>query len=136
MGLFSFDTKARPGVLRMTLRGRFTADEMRRFVEEHNDNVASFKGGDYRVFCDMRELAPLSPECTALLEEAKAFSASQPNFRGSAVLVESELIAMQVRRTSASSGVLPTEIISHEESACWRFLESVARLPGEFVRRG
>jgi hypothetical protein len=61
------------------------------------------------------------------MEGAKAYSASLPNFQGSAVLVTSQVIAMQHRRTSTDSGVMDTELISDDEEACREHLRRVQR---------
>ena len=65
----------------------------------------------------------------ALFETAKQHSASKPNFQGSAVLVSSQVVAMQHRRTSSAGGVLETELISDDEAACWEHLRRVRREP-------
>jgi hypothetical protein len=63
------------------------------------------------------------------MERAKEYSASRPNFQGSAVLIASSVVAMQHRRTSASGGVLDTELISDDEAACWQHLAHITRAP-------
>jgi hypothetical protein len=127
MGTFHIDGAGRPGILCMTLSGVFTRDEMERYVQAHNAAIDALDGVDYRVFVDIRELAPLSPECTALMEEAKAYSSSRPNFRGSAVLVASKIIALQHQRTSIAGGVMSTELISEDRAACEAHLSTIHR---------
>jgi hypothetical protein len=121
------DGTTRPGVLMLRLAGAPSADEMRVFVHRHNQAVDACHGKQYRVFCDIRELLPLSPEAADLFEQAKAYSASHPNFQGSAVLTSSSVVAMQHRRTSMSSGVLSTELLSDDEAACWAHLARIQR---------
>jgi len=128
--MWTLDSKSRPGVFAMRLEGAFSADEMKEFVAHHNAEVDSFGDQPYRVFVDIRALAPLSPECTALMEKAKQYSAGRPNFQGSAVLASSSVVAMQHRRTSKSGGVMDTELISDNETACWQHLATVKRDPG------
>lgn len=111
----------------LRLSGTISAPEMAGFVEAHDRAIDAFEGRDYHVFCDIRELVPLSPVCTALFERAKKYSASQPNFRGSAVLASSALASMQHRRTSISGGVMETELISDDERACWRHIAVIWR---------
>ena len=108
MGTFSFDTTREPGVIYMTLTGSFGPAEMHAFVDQHNRAVDSMGGRPYRVFVDLREMRPISQDCAEIMEEAKRYSASQPNFCGSAVLVLSPTVAMQHRRTSVSGGVMGT----------------------------
>ena len=127
MGSWNVDSSSRPGILSLRLEGTLTEDEMREFVRAHNEAIDALDGADYRVFCDIRELKPLSPKCAARFEEAKAYSSAHDNFRGSAVLVASKLIALQHQRTSTSSGVMATELISEDEAACWRHLARVHR---------
>jgi len=127
MATWTLDTKSRPGVFAMRLEGTFSAAEMREFVVQHNAGVDSFGRQPYRVFVDIRALAPLSPECTALMEKAKQYSAAHDNFQGSAVLASSSVVAMQHRRTSKSGGVMETELISDDEEACWEHLAKVTR---------
>jgi hypothetical protein len=86
---FVVDPTSEPGILRLELSGALTTSEMAAFVEQHNRAIDAFGRHDYRVFCDIRQLAPLSPACAALFEKAKAHSAGKKNFRGSAVLVSS-----------------------------------------------
>jgi hypothetical protein len=121
------DNATEPGILRLRLQGRFTAAEMQAFVTAHNAAIDAFEGADYKVFCDIRGLTPLSPECAQLLETAKAYSDSRPNFRGSAVWVDNPIVSMQHARTSKQSGVLPTELLSADEGALRQHLASVWR---------
>ena len=100
---------------------------MTSFVAAHNAAIEGFRGAPYRVFCDLREMLPLSPEAAAGFQAAKAFSSVQPNFQGSAVLVASSVVAMQHRRTSIEGGVMDTERISDDEAVCWDHLRRVAR---------
>jgi len=116
-----------PGVLKCTFRGRLTVEEMEGFVEAHNRAVDDMQGRDYKVWVDLRDLQPLSPEAAEVMEQAKRHSAKQPNFRGSAVLVSGATVALQHRRTSTTGGVMDTEFISDDEQACLRFLEQVYR---------
>lgn len=127
MGTWSVDTTSRKGILSLKLEGSMSVDDMKAFVAAHNRGVDSFDGADYRVFCDIRRLAPLSPDAAAKFEAAKAYSASHANFQGSAVLVESKLVALQHQRTSVSGGVMSTELITETEAACLAHLASVRR---------
>lgn len=127
MGTWNVDTKRQPGILWLELQGLIEPDEMKAFVAAHNAAVDGFAGHDYKIFCDVRNLAPLSSECAELFEKAKAYSSSHPNFRGSGVWVASALIAMQHRRTSTSGGVMDTELISEDEKALWDHLRKVYR---------
>jgi hypothetical protein len=127
---FRVDTTTKRGVLWLVLTGRLDVDEMKAFVTAHNRAIDSFRGSDYRVFCDIRALAPLSPEATTEFERAKSYSAAAPNFRGSAVLAGSSLVGLQHQRTSISSGVMSTELISDDEARCWEHLANVHRLAG------
>jgi hypothetical protein len=121
------DGTTRQGVLMLRLVGAPSPEEMQLFVRLHNQAVDAFRSKHYRVFCDIRELLPLSPEAADLFEQAKAYSASRPNFQGSAVLTSSSVVAMQHRRTSMNSGVLSTELLSDDEGACWAHLARVQR---------
>ena len=115
------------GVLELRLWGSIKLAEMSAFVAEHNAAIDGFGGADYRVLCDLRGMAPLSPEASAVLEEGKAYSAAHPNFRGSAVLVDSALVALQHERTSTASGVMSTELITDDVAAAQRHLAAVKR---------
>jgi hypothetical protein len=130
MGSFEIDTTSEPGILILRLVGALTVDEMRAFARAHNAAVAAFGSTPYRVFCDLHEMSPVSPEAAKEMERAKAYSASLPNFQGSAVLVSSQLIAMQHRRTSTDSGVIDTELISDDPEACREHLRRVQRAKG------
>lgn len=127
MGHWGIDGDSSPGVLCMKLSGSLSTQEMIEFVRAHNLAIDALGEAEYRVFVDLRELLPLSPEAAEIFEEAKSHSAGKLNFRGSAVLVKSSLIAMQHRRTSSSSGVLDTELISDDREACWEHLRTVSR---------
>ncbi len=124
---WTVDTTSTPGVLRFTFRGRLSAHDMETFVIAHNRAVDSLQGRDYRVWVDLREMQPLSPEAAAVMERAKRYSAARPNFRGSAVLVAGATVALQHRRTSATGGVIDKEFISSDEEECRRFLTQVYR---------
>ncbi len=121
------DSASEPGVLRLVLRGRLSLDEMGAFVAAHNRAIDELDGADYKVFCDLRELAPLPPDCAALFEQAKRYSDAHQNFRGSAVWVTGAIVSMQHARTSRASGVLATELISSDEAALREHLASVWR---------
>ncbi|MFO0614987.1 MAG: hypothetical protein U0414_20525 [Polyangiaceae bacterium] len=112
MGSWTVNTDEEPGILKLRLVGQLTEPEMRAFVAAHNAAIDAYKGKDYRVWVDLSELMPLSPECTELFQEAKLYSNAQRNFRGSAVLVMGAMVALQHRRTSVDAGVMPTELIS------------------------
>lgn len=127
MGSFRVDTTAHPGILLLVLSGSPTPQEMDEFVAAHNLAIESFGGAPYRVFCDLRAMQPLSPEAAERFLAAKTFSSAQANFQGSAVLVQSSIIAMQHRRTSVEGGVMDTELITDNEQACWAHLRRVRR---------
>ncbi len=127
MGAFAFDLTSEPGVIRMVLKGSFDAVQMRDFVVAHNRAVDSMAGRPYRVWVDIRELVPISPECAQIVEEAKRYSATRPTFRGSAVLVASATVALQHRRTSVSGGVMDSELISNDEAELRAHLAKVNR---------
>jgi hypothetical protein len=127
MGTWNVDTASTPGILRLTLEGRFTAEDMTAFVDAHNRAIDGFGASDYKVWCDISRLLTLSPDCARLLEKAKQYSSSHKNFRGSAVLVASALIALQHRRTSLDGGVMSTELISQDVQALEHHLRTVYR---------
>jgi hypothetical protein len=127
MGQYKVDATTRPGILVLQIDGALSNEETRAFVLEHNAAIESMRGGAYRVFCDLRNMLPLSPEASQQLLLAKQYSAAHPNFEGSAVLVSSSLIAMQHRRTSVEGGVMQSELISDDEAACWAHLRRVQR---------
>jgi hypothetical protein len=121
------DGRSRPGVLQLQVSGRISVEEMREFVKAHDHAIDAFDGKDYRVFCDIRSLAPLSPECAELFLKAKAYSNAHTNFQGSSVWVDNALAALQHRRTSQEGGVLSTELISENETQLWDHLRTVTR---------
>lgn len=127
MGTWKVDGTSRPGVITMRLEGVFSLPDMQGFVRDHNAAIDARGNRNYRVFVDIRELKPLSPECAQLMESAKAYSNAHRNFQGSAVLVASKVVALQHQRTSTSGGVMGTELISDDEAACWAHLERVHR---------
>jgi hypothetical protein len=79
------------------------------------------------VWVDLTELAPLGAEAAEIIEQGKRYSASRPNFLGSAVLVASPTVAMQHKRTSVSGGVSDTELISADAEALRAHLRNVDR---------
>ena len=127
MGQWSVDTVSRPGVLKLTLSGQVTLAEMSELVGAHNAAIQGFATHAYRVFCDLRGLWPLSPECTEIFESAKRISSARANFQGSAVLVDARFTEMQHRRTSVSAGLADTELITEDEEAAWAFLQEISR---------
>lgn len=104
-----------------------TVAEMTAFVDAHNRAIDSYAGSNYKVWCDIAKLQTLDPDCAKLFEKAKQYSSAHPNFRGSAVLVASAVIAMQHRRTSLGSGVMNTELISDDVAALEHHLRTVYR---------
>lgn len=127
MGNWRVDGTSEPGILHLELSGSMSDDDMQKFVKAHNAAIDAFADRDYRVFCDIRTLAALSPSCTEMFAKAKAYSAQRDNFRGSAVWVSSALVAMQHRRTSDDGGVLGTELISENETLLRAHLRAVQR---------
>jgi hypothetical protein len=127
MGSFVVDTTSQPGILRLVVRGSPSQQQMKEFLEQHNRAIDEYRGAPYRVFCDLREMVPLSPEAATCFQAAKEYSSSHTNFQGSAVLVASSTVAMQHRRTSVEGGVMETELISDNEAACWAHLRRVRR---------
>jgi hypothetical protein len=121
------DGRTTKGILHLVLEGRVTDDEMASFYEAHNAAIDAFDGADYRVLCDIRALLPMSPTGAQWMERAKAYSASRSNFRGSAVLTSSAVVALQHERTSVSGGVRRTELITNSEEAAWAHLRQVMR---------
>ena len=115
------------GLLSLRLWGSVKLAEMESFVAEHNAAIDRFDNADYRVLCDLRGLSPLSPEASAVFERAKTYSAAHANFRGSAVLVDSALVALQHERTSVTSGVMSTELITDNEAAAQQHLAVIKR---------
>jgi hypothetical protein len=113
------------GLLTIRLEGLLSDGDMAAFVEAHDRAIDGFHGREYRVFCDIRGLKPLSPTATELFERAKRYSAGHKNFKGSAVLVDSNITALQHQRTSVASGVMATELISADEKACREHLEKL-----------
>lgn len=127
MGKWNVDTTSTPGILRLTLDGWISLDEMTAFVEAHNRAIDSYGGSDYKVWCDISKLLTLSPECARMFEKAKHYSSAHRNFRGSAVLVASAVVALQHRRTSVEGGVISTEMISQDVKALEDHLRTVYR---------
>jgi hypothetical protein len=118
MGSFNVDIESRPGMLCFSLEGAMTTGEAHAFVDAHNHAIDRIGTREYVVFGDLRALRPLSPECATIIEEAKRYSASKRNFRGSAILVKDAVVALQHRRTSTTGGVIATELISPSEDEC------------------
>jgi hypothetical protein len=112
-------------ILGVRLEGALSDADMEAFVVTHDRAIDGFHGRDYRVFCDIRGLKPLSPTATELFERAKRYSAAHKNFKGSAVLVDSNITALQHQRTSVASGVMATELISADPKACEEHLEKL-----------
>jgi len=127
MGQYKVDATTQPGVLVIEISGALSIEETRSFVLEHNAAIDALRGGSYRVFCDLRNMLPLSPEASQQFLIAKQYSAAHAKFQGSAVLVASSLIAMQHRRTSVEGGVMESELISDDEAACWAHLRRIQR---------
>ena len=121
------DSASEPGLLRLTVRGRLAVEAMKQFVVAHNAAIDAFEGADYKVLCDIRAMQPLAPDVAELFGAAKTYSDAQPNFRGSAVWTSSAVVSLQHARTSRTSGVAPTELISSDEQALRAHLAKVWR---------
>jgi hypothetical protein len=126
-GTWQVDTTSSPGIIRCILRGVIDVEQTKAFVAAHNSAVDSMDEANYKVWVDLRELEPLSPEATEVMEQAKRYSSAHSNFRGSAVLVSRATILLQHRRTSVSGGVIDSEILSDDEEECRRHLATVSR---------
>jgi len=61
----------------------------------HNRATDRMTGAEYWVWEDSSETAPLAPEAAEALEQAKRFSASMPNFRGSVVKLSKATVALR-----------------------------------------
>jgi hypothetical protein len=127
MGSFEVDASTEPGILRIRCEGSLEVSQVEEFVRLHNQAIERFGEAPYRVFLDLRKSNLMSPRAAEVMEGAKMFSAARPNFQGSAVLVSSSVVAMQNRRTSTTSGVTATELISDDEQACKEHLRKVTR---------
>jgi hypothetical protein len=127
MGTWNVDVLTEPGILRLTLSGAMTAEDMEVFVDAHNRAVDGYNGREYRVWVDIRDLQPLHPDVADTMERTKAYSNRHANFRGSAVLVASATVAMQHRRTSVTGGVMGSELISEDPVALRAHLRTVDR---------
>jgi len=127
MGRWSVDVTSEPGVLRLTLEGRLTSEEVAAFVEAHNRAIDSYGTAEYKVWVDMMTAEPLDEEAARIMERAKRYSSSRPNFQGSSVLVSHRTIALQHRLTSVRSGVMSTELISDDEAELREHLQKVSR---------
>ncbi len=134
MGTYSVDVDTQNGMLRFRLEGHLSDAEAQAFVAAHNAGVDRLHHRGYVVYGDLRDLRPLSPECAAIVEQAKRYSASQRTFRGSATLTRDRMVALQHRRTSISGGVMTTELISDSESECEKHLASVRGAPSPPAR--
>jgi hypothetical protein len=130
MGTWTVDPTSTPGILRLTLDGRLTVEEMTAFVDAHNRAIDGYGGRDYKVWCDISKLQTLGQDCVHLFEKAKQYSNAHRNFRGSAVLVASAVVALQHRRTSVDGGVMSTEMISPDVHVLEEHLRTVYRRPG------
>lgn len=127
MGAWRIDVTSEPGVLRVKLAGALTPQEITDFVSAHNAAIDGYGGADYKVWVDMFEMEPLCSEGTAIIEQAKRYSSSHENFRGSSVFVSEGTVALQHRHTSIRSGVIATELISDDLAALRDHLQSVYR---------
>jgi hypothetical protein len=130
MGTWNVDATSEPGLLKLTLEGRFEVAEMASFAEAHNRTIDAFRGRDYKVWVDITKLVPLSQEAATVFEKAKMHSRAQKNFRGSAVLTSSATVALQHRRTSITGGVMDTELISSDATELREHLRRVNRQAG------
>lgn len=126
MGVWNVDADRKPGIIWMELGATMTPAELRDFGAAAVKAIAACQGADFRIFCDIRELKPLSPECAAIFVQAKAYSSALSNFRGSAVWVANAAVALQHRMSSLKGGVMKTELISEDEQALWAHLDKLA----------
>lgn len=127
MGRWTVDGVSEPGILRLKLEGALTAQDLRAFVDAHNRAIDAFEGKDYKVWCEIATMEPLSAEASLIFEEGKRYSSAHRNFRGSAVLVASNTTALQHRHSSIRSRVLDTELISSDENLLREHLRTVYR---------
>lgn len=126
-GHWRVDATSEPGILRLKLVGLLSPAQIAAFVEAHNRAIDEYGPHDYKVWVDLSEMEPLSPEASAILEKSKRYSNSRPNFRGSSVLVSKGSVALQHRHTSIRSGVMSTEVISDDVEVLMEHLRTVYR---------
>ena len=126
-GQWWVDATSEPGILRLKLSGALSTAQVEALVEAHNRAIDGFGTMDYKVWVDMSEMEPLSPEASLILEKGKRYSNSRPNFRGSSVLVSKGPVALQHRHTSIRSGVMSTEVISDDVEVLKEHLRTVYR---------
>jgi len=72
MGTWKVDAVTTPGILRLTLEGRLSVDEMAAFCEAHNRAINEYRGADYKVWCDLSRLQTLDQECVRMIERSTA----------------------------------------------------------------
>ena len=127
MGRWTVDGTSEPGILRLKLEGTRTVQDLRAFVEAHNRAIDTFDGQDYKVWCEIATMDPLSAEASMVFEEGQCYSSAHRNFRGSAVLVASNTTALQHRHSSIRSRVMDTEFIGSDVNLLREHLRTVYR---------
>jgi len=125
MGTWKVETDRKPGIVWFELAGTMSIEEMRQFGAAAGKAIQSVGGAEFQIFCDIRALKVLSPECTKMFETAKGYSASLSNFRGSGVWVANSTTALQHKMSSVKGGVMKTELISDDEQALWAHLDKL-----------
>jgi hypothetical protein len=113
VGFYDVDLDEDNGLVRLTLTGTVSEEEMRRGFAKLRRAIARLGGADFRVIADDRDLRPLTPGAALVQAEAKTYAASARGYRGSAVLVKDPITMMQARRTSKAArghqGILTTD---------------------------
>lgn len=110
-------------LLSMRLAVQVPPDEMLELLRVHEEALDATGGQAFKVFADLRRLAPLEPAALSTFANIKDASAAAPGFRGMAILVDSPTLGMQQRRTRADSGRDDSlELVTHDEFQARRFL--------------
>ena len=103
MGSWVVDGKRKPGVLFIEVEGALEVADVEALVAKHNAAIDAFGDSPYTVFCDLRAMKVLAPAGGGPhSSRPRPTASSHANFKGSAVLVASQTVGMQHRRTSVS----------------------------------
>jgi hypothetical protein len=121
MWSIEFDPSTR--ILKLRLCDQVTAPQMRQLARAHAQALVCTGGVSFKVFADLRGLAPLDAEAASVFAEIRRAEIGLAELCARTVLVNSPTVAMQQRRTMLEEGRSPRpERITMDEAEAQKFL--------------
>lgn len=122
--MWSIELDPATRVLSLRLVHQVTATQMRALSRAHSQALGAALAETFRVFADLRGLAPLDSEALAVFAEVRRTASTHAGYRGRAVLTDGATVAMQQRRIALedAASIAASELITGELAEARTFL--------------